>query len=52
MPLSQEERIPELASMLGGVSETNRESAAELVRQAIGVKRGIETEDRLAGEQL
>jgi DNA repair protein RecN (Recombination protein N) len=49
--LSQEERIPELASMLGGVSETNLESAAELVRQAVRVKGAIETEDRLAEEQ-
>jgi DNA repair protein RecN (Recombination protein N) len=33
-PLSQEERLAELAQMLGGVSEANRRSAAELLKDA------------------
>jgi DNA repair protein RecN (Recombination protein N) len=33
-PLSQEERLAELAQMLGGVSEANRRSAAELLKEA------------------
>ncbi|HEY45094.1 MAG TPA: DNA repair protein RecN [Anaerolineae bacterium] len=36
--LTDSERIPELASMLGGVSEPNLESAADLLRQAIEAK--------------
>ena len=38
--LTSPERIPELALMLGGVSEPNLESAADLMRQAIESKRG------------
>jgi DNA repair protein RecN (Recombination protein N) len=33
-PLSQEERLAELAQMLGGVSEANRRSASELLKEA------------------
>ena len=33
-PLSQEERLAELAQMLGGVSEANRRSATELLKDA------------------
>ena len=40
-PLIDPERIPELAMMLGGVSEPNLESAADLLRQAIESKRGV-----------
>jgi len=40
-PLTDPERIPELALMLGGVSEPNLESAADLLRQAIESKRGV-----------
>jgi DNA repair protein RecN (Recombination protein N) len=49
--LDHEERIPELALMLGGVSETNLESATELVRQATGVKRETKREERFPEEQ-
>jgi DNA repair protein RecN (Recombination protein N) len=38
--LTGPERIPELALMLGGVSEPNLESAADLMRQAIESKGG------------
>ncbi len=36
--LTDTERLPELASMLGGVSEPNLESAADLLRQAVEAK--------------
>jgi DNA repair protein RecN (Recombination protein N) len=36
--LTDAERLPELASMLGGVSEPNLESAADLLRQAVEAK--------------
>jgi DNA repair ATPase RecN len=34
--LKEPENIPELALMLGGVTESNLESAADLLRQATG----------------
>ncbi len=37
-PLKDAERIPELASMLGGVTEVNLESAADQLRQAVEAK--------------
>jgi DNA repair protein RecN (Recombination protein N) len=46
--LTDSERLPELASMLGGVSEPNLESAADLLRQAIEVKRVARDEESLA----
>jgi DNA repair protein RecN (Recombination protein N) len=36
--LTDSERLPELASMLGGVSEPNLESAADLLRRAVEAK--------------
>jgi DNA repair protein RecN (Recombination protein N) len=42
--LTDAERLPELASMLGGVSEPNLESAADLLRQAIEAKRAESVE--------
>jgi DNA repair ATPase RecN len=33
-PMSEAERAEELASMLGSVSEANRQSASDLLRQA------------------
>jgi len=33
-PLTEDERLAELAQMLGGASEANRRSAAELLREA------------------
>lgn len=46
--LTDAERLPELASMLGGVSEPNLESAADLLRQAIEVKSAAREEEALA----
>jgi DNA repair protein RecN (Recombination protein N) len=45
-PLKDAERIPELASMLGGVTEANLESAADQLRQAAEVK--VQSESRKA----
>lgn len=42
--LTEDERLPELASMLGGVSDPNLESAADLLRQATEVKRVAKVE--------
>jgi DNA repair protein RecN (Recombination protein N) len=42
--LTDDERLPELASMLGGVSEPNLESAADLLRQASEAKRAARDE--------
>jgi DNA repair protein RecN (Recombination protein N) len=42
--LTDDERLPELASMLGGVSEPNLESAADLLRQASETKRAARIE--------
>jgi DNA repair protein RecN (Recombination protein N) len=42
--LTEDERPPELASMLGGISDPNLESAADLLRQAIEVKRVAKVE--------